>query len=70
MLQYDYWSSFSGKEDVPENYQIITYEVAAKGSETLLSIRQTNMDTVEQKEHSEQNWKGVMEGLKKMLEES
>src|SRR4051812_9473220 len=27
-LKYNYWSSFSGTEDIPENYAHITYELS------------------------------------------
>ena len=68
ILQYDYWSSFSQKEDIPENYQTITYEVENKGDHILLSITQTEIDSKEQKEHSEQNWNMVLGELKKLVE--
>ena len=68
ILQYDYWSSFSQKEDIPENYQTITYEVADKGDHILLRITQTKIDSEEQKEHSEQNWNMVLGELKKLVE--
>ena len=68
MLQYDYFSFFSGKEDVPENYQLITYELQPAGDHTLLTITQTNVASAEQQEHSEQNWNGVLAELKKLVE--
>jgi len=68
MLQYDYWSTFSGKEDVPENYQTITYELEPQGDGTLLTITQTNVPSEESKEHSEQNWGMVLAELKKLVE--
>ena len=66
-LQYNYWSSFSGKEDKPENYQIITYSLETNGENTILTIRQSDMDSEEQKNHSEQNWRMVIEEMKKLL---
>lgn len=68
MLQYDYYSSFSDKEDIPENYQTITYELEPQAGKTLLKITQTNVDSAEQKEHSEQNWDMVLQELKKLVE--
>lgn len=68
MLQYDYWSSWSGKADAPENYQIITYRVKAKGDSTLLTITQSNIPTLETKIHSTQNWGMVVKGLKALVE--
>lgn len=69
ILEYDYFSSWSEAEDVPENYQIISYELEAQGDKTLLTIRQRNIPTQEQKDHSIQNWKGLMEELDRLLAE-
>lgn len=69
VMQHDYWSSFSGKADVPENYQVITYRLKPKKTGTLLTITQNNIGTLEQKQHSADNWGMVMGGMKKMLEE-
>lgn len=68
MLQYDYYSSFSEKEDIPENYQTITYELEPQNGGTLLKITQTNMGSEEQKQHSEQNWDMVLQEMKKLVE--
>jgi uncharacterized protein YndB with AHSA1/START domain len=68
LLQHDYWSSFSGKEDLPENYQTITYELEPLGNGTRLRVSQNNLPDRESVERSEQNWAGVLDGLKKMLE--
>lgn len=68
VFRYNYFSSFSGKEDLPENYAEITYRLQEEGTGTRLLISQDGMDTEEQKAHSEQNWAMVMEGMKKLLE--
>lgn len=67
-FQYSYWSSFSGTEDVPENYAIITYRVVTKGKGTVLTVVQTGFKTEEQKEHAKQNWNMVLENIKSILE--
>ncbi len=67
-VKYNYWSSMSGMPDIPENYATITYELAAKGNATILSIIQDGIDTEERKTHSEQNWLAIMGGMKKMVE--
>ncbi|HLP93157.1 MAG TPA: SRPBCC domain-containing protein [Saprospiraceae bacterium] len=69
MLRYDYFSSWSDLEDRPENYQIITYRVKAKGNSTVLSLVQQNIDTLEKKVHSVQNWGALLDALKKIMEE-
>ena len=54
--------------DIPENYHTVRYELSAEGVGTRLTIIQDNNDTQEAAEHSEQNWKTVLDGLKKLLE--
>ncbi len=68
MLQYNYWSSMSGIEDKPENYVRITYFVSQEKEKTLLTISQENIPDEKTKEHSEQNWKKVLNNLKNLLE--
>jgi uncharacterized protein YndB with AHSA1/START domain len=68
LFQYNYWSSMSGIEDKPENYVVISYELSEDAGKTRLNIRQENIPDEKTKEHSEQNWMKVLEGLKDMLE--
>jgi uncharacterized protein YndB with AHSA1/START domain len=68
-VKYNYWSSFSGTPDVPENYANITYKLSPKGKETELVVTQDGIATEEAREHSEKNWVGVLDGLKKLLEQ-
>jgi uncharacterized protein YndB with AHSA1/START domain len=67
-IRYNYWSSFSGTEDIPANYANISYELAQKRDGTTLSIIQDGLKNQEALEHSEQNWSSVLDGLKKMVE--
>lgn len=68
LLKYSYWSSMAGTEDKPENYQNVTYQLAEKDGETTLTITQENVKSEEAKEHSEQNWQHVFNGLKGLIE--
>jgi uncharacterized protein YndB with AHSA1/START domain len=68
LFQYDYFSSWSDKPDVPENYNTITYELTEKDGGTLLSITQTNCTDEAQQKHSEENWMGIMTGMKALVE--
>jgi hypothetical protein len=68
ILKYDYWSSISGQPDVPENYQIVTYELSERNGRTHFNLTQENCKTMEAKEHSESNWKMVLNGLKQLVE--
>ena len=68
LLVTNYWSGFSGKPDVPENYQRITYTLIPVNGATKLTIKQENVPSEESKKHSEQNWAMVLDGMKKLLE--
>jgi len=67
LLKYSYWSSMSGTENKPENYNNITYELSEVNDITKLIIIQEGIKNEEAAEHSEQNWTMVFEGLKKIL---
>ncbi len=68
ILKYKYWSSFSGMEDVPANYANITYSLKEKDGQTMFTILQDGIKTKEARDHSEQNWRMVMNSLKELLE--
>ena len=68
LIQYSYWSSMSGIEDKPENYIVVTYDLFEEAGKTTLTVTQENIPDEKMKEHSEQNWKTVLDGLKKLLE--
>ena len=68
LIVSSFWSSLSGLPDVPENYKTVRYELSTEGGGTRLTITQDNNETQEEANHSEQNWKMVLEGMKKLLE--
>ncbi len=68
LLVSTFWSSLSGLPDVPENYQTVRYELSAEGNGTRLTITQDNNHSQEEADHSAQNWKSVLDGMKKLLE--
>jgi uncharacterized protein YndB with AHSA1/START domain len=68
LLKYSYWSSMSGIEDKPENYVNVTYGLSEKNNQTVIMITQENVPDEKMKAHSEENWKKVLLGLKKLLE--
>ena len=65
-LSYSYLSSWSGLPDTPDNYLLVSYEVASVAEGTALTITQSNYDA-EKAEHSKDNWTQVIEGMKKIL---
>lgn len=66
-LSYTYLSSFSGMDDKPENYLVVTYELFEDNDGTRLEITQSNYDE-EKAAHCEENWRMVIDGLKKIIE--
>lgn len=66
-LVFSYLSSWANREDKPENYLRVSYEVKPVESGTALTITQTNYDE-EKVRHSAENWAAVIDGLKKLVE--
>ncbi len=69
ILKYNYWSSFSGTEDKPENYAVIIYSLEEKDGQTTIFISQDSVKSKEALDHSEQNWQMIMKSLKELLEQ-
>ncbi len=67
-LSYDYWSALSGDEDKPELYQVLRYDLIQKEEGVEVTISQSNVETQEKADHSNGNWKMVLDGLKKYIE--
>ena len=70
LLKYSYWSSMSGTEDKPENYNTLTYELDEKDGVTTFVITQEGVKSQEALEHSEHNWQSVFDGLKELLKKT
>ncbi|MEO7763363.1 MAG: SRPBCC family protein [Ferruginibacter sp.] len=68
LIKYSYWSSMSGIEEKPENYAILTYELAGNDGDVTVSVLQENIPDEKMKAHSEENWNKVLQGLKNLLE--
>ena len=68
LLRSTHWSPLSGVPDTPENYHTVTYELSEKDGSTEVTISQDNNANEEERVHSEQNWKTVLDGMKKLLE--
>ncbi|AWH85617.1 ATPase [Flavobacterium album] len=63
-----YWSSMGGKEDKPENYNLVTYTLTEGGDRTVVTLTQDNIATDDEKQHATANWNGVLAELKKVAE--
>jgi uncharacterized protein YndB with AHSA1/START domain len=68
ILRYNYWSSMSGIEDKPENYVPITFALVESDDKTTVAVTQQNIPDEKMKEHSEENWRKVLNNLKELLE--
>ena len=68
LLHTTYWSSIGGKEDKPENYNNVVYEVEAENSGTRVTISQDKIADEKQLEHMNENWNKVLESMKRVLE--
>jgi uncharacterized protein YndB with AHSA1/START domain len=67
-LSYNYYSTFSGQPDLPENYQTIQYLISETNGITTLVITQSNCQSEEIRRHSESNWTNVMMAMKQLVE--
>jgi uncharacterized protein YndB with AHSA1/START domain len=68
ILQSTYWSSIGGKEDKPENYNLVTYRLSDDHGKTLVTLTQDNIQSQKEKEHSIDSWKAVLDKLKQAVE--
>ena len=67
VFKYNYWSSFSGLPDVPENYAEITFTLEPVGSKTNLHLTQGNIANETSLEHSDNNWGEVLKKMNDIL---
>lgn len=68
-LKYSHFSPLSGEEDIPENYHTVAINLSASNKQTTVSLSQDKNKTEKAKEESEKNWKMMLDGLKKIVEE-
>ena len=67
-LRSTHWSPLSGVPDSSENYHTVTYELSEKDGSTDVAIIQDNNANEKERAESEQNWRTVLDGMKKLLE--
>lgn len=72
-LSYTHWSSMSGTEDKPENYHVVTYELAPHGDQTTVTITQSNLSGEvtdadrKSREQYDKTWSMMLDGLAKLV---
>ena len=68
-ISYSYWSGFTGLEDKPENYSIVTYSVKPKGENlTELSWTMKGYANEDGYNHSKNGMKAFLEQIKGIIE--
>lgn len=67
-LVHTHFSPLSAREDVPENYHTLTWDLEPDGEGTRVTLAQDNNHSYDEVEHSEKNWHRVLEGLKGVVE--
>jgi uncharacterized protein YndB with AHSA1/START domain len=68
LLHTTYWSSMSGNEDKPENYNNVIYKLQPSGGGTLVTISQDNIADEAGVKHMQENWGTVLNSMKELLE--
>ena len=59
----------AASDDVPESYHTLDYRLAATGAGTTLTLDQDGNDSEEQAEQFAANWQGMLDQVKKYVEE-
>ncbi len=69
LLKYTHWSPMGGSADKPENYHVVTCELAEAGGTTVLTLTQDNNATEAAADAmAKDNWAPMLEGLRKTAE--
>ena len=69
-IEVTHFSPMSGAEDKPENYHRLIYVLEARGNGTHVELSQDNNPDEAAAEHSRENWRTMLAGLKKHVESS
>ena len=68
LLQYTHFSPLTGQPDVPENYHTVTISLSGRDAGTHVLLTQDNNASDDEREHTEQTWGMMLDGLKQFLE--
>ncbi len=70
LLAYDYWTQFSGLEDIPENYCEVSYHILDNNNGTVkFTWQQIGFKNKEAEEHSKASLPALLEQIKRLAEE-
>lgn len=68
LLKYSHFSPLAGKPDEPENYHTVTVELEERDLQTKVWLTQDNNPDQKTMKESENNWRTMLESLKKYVE--
>ena len=68
-LAYSHWSPLSGTPDTPEHRHRLDFTLEERGERTLVRLTQDHNPTEEAREHSEQMWTTLLDGLQQVVED-
>lgn len=72
-LSFSHWSALSGEADVPDNYLVVCFELFPQEGGTRVKLTQSNLNgrvkasDRAQKADSGKNWRGVLDGLARVV---
>jgi uncharacterized protein YndB with AHSA1/START domain len=72
-LSFSHWSAMSGHADTPENYHVVTFDLAPAGKQTKVTLSQANLtggvtpSDIAHRAEYEKNWSTVLDGLGKLF---
>ena len=69
-LEVTHFSPLTGQDDRPENYHRVSYELEQSDGGTSVRLTQDNSGSAEEAEHSGANWQVMLDGLKRVVEQS
>jgi hypothetical protein len=70
MLQYNYWTGFSGLEDRPENYAVVTFTLQSSNTSTPLQVTRVGFANEQEYQYALAGWEQVLEKIKAITEEA
>lgn len=71
LLAYDYWSGFSGLEDIPENYCEVSYHIHDNEDGTVkFTWQQIGFKNEEALDHNKSGMPSILEQIKNLAETS
>jgi uncharacterized protein YndB with AHSA1/START domain len=68
LLKTTHFSPLSGREDIPENYNVVTYELTPQDGGTAVKVVQENNPDQNMVDESEKTWAMMLGKLKSVVE--